>query len=101
MLYNTLRDLKLDAWKAEHVSLNENDLRRIALEKRRQNKGLQGIHSQVVRGVATRVARALENYFKGRARFPKRETTRSYRSLTYPQASGYAEESLRGAAEPS
>jgi len=62
-LYNTLRDLKIEAWKRRGVSLNENDLRHIALEKRRQDEGLRGIHSQVVQHVATRVYTVFKNSF--------------------------------------
>ena len=61
-LYNTLRDLKLKAWRERHVSLGLNDLRRIALEKRRRDGVLSGIHSQVVQEVASRVHRAFRNY---------------------------------------
>ena len=85
-LYNTLRDLKIDMWKERRVSLDENDLRQVALEKRKQDKDLQGIHSQVVQYVATRVYTAFKNYFENRARFPKRKQTKKYRSLTYPQS---------------
>lgn len=86
MLYNMLRDLKIDVWKQQHARLHEDDLRRIALERRRQDKGLQAIHSQVVQQVATRVYTAFKNYFEGRARFPKRKKENKYRSLTYPQS---------------
>jgi len=86
VLYNTLRDLKINMWKARHVSLNENGLRQTALDKRRQDESLQWIHSQVVQHVATRVYTAFKNYFEGRARFPKRKQPKKYRSLTYPQS---------------
>lgn len=85
-LYNTLRDLKIDVWKAKRVSLDENDLRQIALERRRDDIPLQGIHSQVVQHVATKVSTAFKSYFERRARFPKRKKPEKYRSLTYPQS---------------
>ena len=85
-LYNTLRDLKLKTWRERHVSLSEYDLKNIALEKRRRDRVLSSIHSQVVQEVASRVHRAFRNYFEGRARFPKRKKPRKYRSLTYPQS---------------
>jgi len=85
-LYNALRDLKMDVWKRRHVSLELDDLRQIALEKRRNDRDLQGIHSQVVQHVAARVYRAFKNYFEGRARFPKHKKLKKYRSLTYPQS---------------
>ena len=85
-LYNALRDLKLDRWRREHVSLSENDLRRTALDLRRSDEGLRCIHNQVVQNVATKVYTAFKNYFEGRARFPKRKNVRRYRSLTYPQS---------------
>ncbi len=56
-LYNKLRDLKIGTWKQEHVSLSRTDLRLKALELRREDEKLQGIHSQVVQSVATRLAR--------------------------------------------
>jgi putative transposase len=85
-LYNELRDLKIDLWKAKRVSLDEGEMRQIALDKRKQDKGLQTIHSQVVQHVAIRVYTAFKNYFEGRARFPKRKRLQKYRSLTYPQS---------------
>jgi len=85
-LYNTLRDIKIERWRREHVSLSENDLRQIALDTRRTNEGLQEIHSQVVQSVATRVSTAFRNYLEGRARFPKRKKERRHRSFTYPQS---------------
>ena len=85
-LYNTLRDLKISTWKQEHISLSRTDLRLKALELRRQNEGLQEIHSQVVQSVATRLARSFKNYFEGRARFPKRKHPKKYLSFIYPQS---------------
>ncbi|KPV62854.1 MAG: putative transposase [Candidatus Bathyarchaeota archaeon BA1] len=85
-LYNELRDLKVNTWKEQHVSLNDDDLRLAALKKRRRDQGLQRTHSQVVQHVATRVYTAFKNYFEGRARFPKRKKVKKYRSLTYPQS---------------
>ncbi len=75
-LYNTLRDLKISTWKLEHISLSRTDLKLKALELRRQNEKLKGIHSQVVQNVATRPAR-----------FPKHKHPKKYLSLTYPQSS--------------
>ncbi len=85
-LYNTLRDLKIGTWKQEHVSLSRTDLRLKALGLRREDENLQGIHSQVVQSVATRLARSFKNYFEGRARFPKNKHPKKYLSLTYPQS---------------
>lgn len=85
-LYNELRDLKINTWKEKHASLSENELRQAALDICKRDEGLQEIHSQVVQNVATRVYTAFKNYFKGRARFPKRKKERRYRSLTYPQS---------------
>jgi putative transposase len=86
-LYNTLRDLKIRTWKEKRISLSRTDLRLKALELRRQNERLQEIHSQVVQGVATRLARSFKNYFEGRARFPKQKHPMKYLSFTYPQSS--------------
>lgn len=33
ILYNALRDMKIDTWRQRHVSLGEDDLRQIVLEK--------------------------------------------------------------------
>ncbi len=85
-LYNKLRDLKIGTWKQEHVSLSRTDLRLKALEFRREDENLRGIHSQVVQSVATRLARSFKNYFEGRARFPKQKHPRKYLSFTYPQS---------------
>ncbi len=85
-LYNKLRDLKIGTWKQEHVSLSRTDLRLKALELRGEDENLQGIHSQVVQSVATRLARLFKNYFEGRARFPKQKHARKYLSFTYPQS---------------
>jgi len=44
-LYNELRDLRINTWREMHASLSENDLRRIALDKRRNDERLEEIHS--------------------------------------------------------
>jgi hypothetical protein len=44
-LYNELRDLRINTWREKHASLSENDLRRIALDKRRNDERLKEIHS--------------------------------------------------------
>ena len=85
-LYNTLRDMKIDTWRQEHISLSRTDLRLKALELRRENESLKEIHSQVVQNVATRLARSFKNYFEGRARFPKHKHPKKYLSFTYPQS---------------
>ena len=85
-LYNTLRNLKIERWKNEHASLSEDELRQAALDIRKGDEGLQEVHSQFVQNVATKVYTAFENYFEGRARFPKRKQPKRYRSLTYPQS---------------
>jgi putative transposase len=85
-LYNELRDLKINTWREKHASLSEDELRQAALDIRKGDEGLQEVHSQFVQNVATKVYTAFENYFEGRARFPKRKQPKRYRSLTYPQS---------------
>jgi putative transposase len=85
-LYNRLRARKIEEYKQSKRSLNRTDLRAIALQERRIKPELQSIHSQVVQNVADRVHAAFENYFEGRARFPKNKHPRKYLSLTYPQS---------------
>ncbi len=87
-LYNTLRAKKIEEYRKNAKSLTKTDLRALALEVRRNNEGLQKIHSQVVQNVADRVSVTFQNYFQKRARFPKTKKYKQYRSLTYPQ-SGY------------
>ena len=73
-LYNILRNEKM----AKHLSLNK--LRIMALKHR------GNVHSQAVQNVASRVNAAFNNYFEGRARFPKHKKEKRYRSITYPQS---------------
>jgi len=85
-LYNWLRATKIERYRQNGTSLTKTDLRKMALEYRKNNPELQAIHSQVVQNVADRVAEAFRNYFEGRARFPKKKNPRKYLSLTYPQS---------------
>jgi putative transposase len=85
-LYNRLRAKKIEAYKQKRVSLKITDLRTMALEERRNDAALQSVYSQVAQNVAERVAVAFNNFFEGRARFPKNKQPRKYLSMTYPQS---------------
>lgn len=85
-LYNKLRARKIEEYKEHRISLKQNDLRTIALECRKRNIEFKSVYSQVVQNVADRVHAAFDNYFEGRARFPKVKQPRKYLSLTYPQS---------------
>jgi putative transposase len=84
-LYNELRKEKVSKYKEQQVNLNQTDLRRLTLEKRKSYEKLQSIHSQVVQNTADRLSNAFKNFFVGRARFPKNKKYKNYRSFTYPQ----------------
>jgi putative transposase len=75
-LYNRLRVKKIEEYKTHRIILTQTDLREIALEERRNSIELKSIHSQVVQNVADRVHTAFENFFEGRARFPKKKQPR-------------------------
>jgi transposase len=77
-LYNRLRARKIQEYKRNGVSLNQTDLRGIALEERRTSRELRSVHSQVVQNVADRVHAAFENFFEGRARFPTKKQPKKY-----------------------
>lgn len=91
-LYNRLRAMRIQEYKRNGVSLNQTDLRGIALEERKMRRELQSVHSQVVQNVADRVHAAFENFFEGRARFPTKKQPKKYLSLTYPQSGFKLEE---------
>jgi putative transposase len=94
-LYNRLRAEKIEEYKQLGVSLTRNDLRLLALEERRNDTELRTIHSQVVQNVADRLYEAFENFFAGRARFPKNKVAGKFLSMTYPQ-SGFKIDSREG-----
>jgi putative transposase len=81
-LYNELRSEKVKKYKENGTKLNQTDLRRFTLEKRRSDEKLKIIHSQVVQNTADRLSNAFKNFFEGRAKFPK---SKNYRSFIYPQ----------------
>lgn len=85
-LYNLLRATKISEHAQNGRSLNLTDLRALALTERRTNPDLLQTHSQATQNVADRVYASFQNYFEGRARFPKAKQPRKYRSLTYPQS---------------
>lgn len=85
-LYNELRSEKANKYKESKIKLSKTDLRRLALESRRNNPELKAIHSQVVQNVADRISFAFSNFFEKIARFPKNKKYKNYRSFTYPQS---------------
>jgi len=85
-LYNKLRAEKIEEYKKNRKVLTQTDLRRLALEERRNDPELKSIHSQVVQNVADRVHTAFKNFFEKRARFPRNKPPKKYHSLTYPQS---------------
>jgi len=50
------------------------------------NPAFSDVHSQVLQNVLKRLERSFENFFEGRARYPKFKNESRWRSLTYPQA---------------
>jgi putative transposase len=94
-LYNKLRAEKIEEYKKNRKVLTQTDLRRLALEERRNDPELKSIHSQVVQSVADRVHTAFKNFFEKRARFPRNKQPKKYRSLIYPQ-SGFKVNPERG-----
>jgi putative transposase len=94
-LYNKLRAEKIEGYKKNRKVLTQTDLRRLALEERRNDPELKSIHSQVVQSVADRVHTAFKNFFEKRARFPRNKQPKKYRSLIYPQ-SGFKVNPERG-----
>jgi putative transposase len=85
-LYNELRNEKVNKYKENKINLSKTDLRRLALDKRRNNPELKKIHSQVVQNVADRVSVSFNNFFEKRARFPRSKNYKNYKSFTYPQS---------------
>ncbi len=51
-----------------------------------ENPAFSEVHSQVLQNVLKRVERSFENFFVGRARYPKFKNESRWRSFTYPQA---------------
>ncbi len=51
-----------------------------------ENPAFSDVHSQVLQNVLKRLERSFENFFEGRAKYPKFKKESRWRSLTYPQA---------------
>ncbi len=86
LLYNGLRDTKIHAYREKRTSLSQTRLRALTLQWRRDSPELLAVYSQAAQNVADRVHTAFQNYFEGRARFPKNKHPKKYRSITYPQS---------------
>ncbi|MCL5067387.1 MAG: RNA-guided endonuclease TnpB family protein, partial [Thaumarchaeota archaeon] len=95
-VYNKLRSEKVRKYREEKINLSKTDLRRLALETRRNNPDLNKIHSQVVQNVAERASYAFKNFFEKRTRFPRTRKYKSYRSFTYPQSGFNVVQTERG-----
>ncbi len=53
---------------------------------KKANPAFSDVHSQVLQNVLKRLERSFENFFEGRARYPRPKKESRWRSLTYPQA---------------
>ncbi|HEV2225308.1 MAG TPA: transposase [Nitrososphaerales archaeon] len=62
---------------------------RALTRRRRQDKHLKQVHSQVLQDVTFRLDKAFRAFFKGIAGHPKFKRRGKYRSLTYPQLGGF------------
>lgn len=58
--------------------------------RRRDDKHLKQVHSQVLQDVSSRLRRAFFAFFSGRSRHPKFKRDGKYNSFTYPQVGGFA-----------
>ena len=84
-LYNKSLEERIATYKATGkgvtYSMQQNDLP--ALKK--ENPEYKIVHSQVLQDVLRRLDRSYQNFFEGRASYPKFRNRDNYRSFTYPQ----------------
>jgi putative transposase len=78
-LYNDLLDDRI-----KHPTGTFEQKRNLTI-RRKQNKYLKQVHSQVLQDVALRLGKAFGAFFCGLSRFPKFKRKGRYNSFTYPQ----------------
>ncbi|MFP3298252.1 MAG: transposase [Thermocladium sp.] len=84
-VYNTLRWADKYLYHEDGKGLTLTELRRLALDLRKQDEEYQQLYSQVVQQVADRFYEARRRFLDGLARFPKEKKPHKYYSLVYPQ----------------
>jgi len=58
--------------------------------RRKEDKYLKKVHSQVLQNISSRLQLAFQSYDKGITGYPRFKRTGKYNSFTYPQATGFA-----------
>jgi putative transposase len=83
MLYNNLLDERIN------TGIGFYEQKRELTKRRKKNKYLKSVHSQVVQNVAIRLDKSFQRFFTGLARFPKFRRKGKYNSFIYPQQGGF------------
>src|SRR3989304_1238068 len=83
-LYNNLLDERIST----SIGFYEQK-RELTKRRKKEDKYLKSVHSQVVQNVVVRLDASFQRFFTGLARFPKFRRQGKYNSFTYPQQGGF------------
>ncbi|MBI2938070.1 MAG: IS200/IS605 family element transposase accessory protein TnpB [Thaumarchaeota archaeon] len=82
-LYNNLLDERINS------GIGFYEQKRELTKRRKEDKYLKVVHSQVLQNVVMRLDESFQRFFTGLARFPKFRRQGKYSSFTYPQLGGF------------
>ncbi|NET54688.1 MAG: IS200/IS605 family element transposase accessory protein TnpB [Symploca sp. SIO2E6] len=77
----------IETYKTTGKSLSQSGLNSMlpALKKNQETEWLKDCHSQVLQSVSLNLSRAYQNFFEGRAKYPRFKSYRHRQSIQYPQ----------------
>ncbi|KKM12009.1 transposase [Clostridiales bacterium PH28_bin88] len=84
-LYNRSLEERRATYKATGKSVTYSIQQNSLPAFKKENPEYRTVHSQVLQDVLRRVDRAYQNFFEGRAGYPRFRNRDNYRSFTYPQ----------------
>ena len=84
-LYNKALEERITAYKATGKGVTYSAQQNSLPALKKEIPDYKTVHSQVLQDVLRRIDRAYQNFFEGRAGYPKFRNRDNYRSFTYPQ----------------
>ncbi len=87
----------IETYKATGKGLSQSGLNSLlpALKKDKETEWLKDCYSQVLQSVSLNLSRAYQNFFEGRAQYPKFKSRHHRQSIQYPQSVKQVGESLK------
>lgn len=84
-VYNMAKELSDYSYKAYGKSFSKYDLQKQLPELKKEAVFLQEVNAQVLQNAIERYSRSMDNFFSGRAKYPKFANRKNWKSFTLPQ----------------